>query len=223
MRVDTGETSATAERIRLAAIRLWAERGFHGSGIRDLAEAAGLSSATLYHYMGTKEDLLAQIMRQSLDRLNRAAAQLVAEAWTPVERMAGLVQLHVLVHAVRPLETRVGDGEVHALTPAHRVEIVGLRDRYEALWQAAIDAGCASGDFHMAVPGVARLALLEMCSGVAHWYDPEGPLALERLALLHTEMALGLLGMARRPGADFDLVDHCRELIASYWAGIPAS
>ena len=46
--------------MRAAALTLFAERGYHGTGIRQLADAAGLSSASLYHYMGTKEELLSR-------------------------------------------------------------------------------------------------------------------------------------------------------------------
>ena len=45
---------------RETMVALFAAKGFHGTGIRELADAAGLSSATLYHYMGTKEDLLVE-------------------------------------------------------------------------------------------------------------------------------------------------------------------
>jgi len=40
---------ATRQRVRDAAVELFAERGYHGVGIRELAERAGLTSATLYH------------------------------------------------------------------------------------------------------------------------------------------------------------------------------
>ena len=53
--------------------KLFATKGFHGTGIRDLAQEADLSSASLYHYMGTKEDLLAEIMHTALNRLLDAA------------------------------------------------------------------------------------------------------------------------------------------------------
>src|SRR4051812_43136732 len=149
------------ERIRVAALELFAERGFHGTGIRDLAERAGLSSASLYHYMGTKEDLLVSIMTESLERLVEAGGRL--SGVDPVNRVTSLVELHVLTHATHRLETRVADDEMRALSPARRGAVVALRDRYEALWQDAIDAGCAAGVFHVREPKVARLALLEMC------------------------------------------------------------
>ncbi|TWP50931.1 TetR/AcrR family transcriptional regulator [Lentzea tibetensis] len=203
----------TEQRVRRAAIELFAERGFHGTGIRDLAERAGLSSATLYHYMGTKEDLLVSIMRESLTRLVTAGERLPGAS--PQERVAGLVQLHVLTHAVQQEETRVVDDEMRSLTPARRAEVVALRDRYEALWQSAIDDGCSVGAFTVSAPRVARLALLEMCSGVARWYAPDGPIPLPELAVRYTEMALGLLGGAEVPPAD---VAGIRVLVDTVWA-----
>jgi AcrR family transcriptional regulator len=194
-------SETTERRVRQAAIELFATRGFHGTGIRDLAEAAGLSSATLYHYMGTKEDLLASIMRVSLQRLLDSATRVLADVTSPQERIARLVALHVITHAEQKLETRVVDGELRALSDARRPEIVALRDRYEDLWQDAIDAGCRAGQLRTSAPRVARLALLEMCSGISHWYSPDGPHKLDDLATHYIEMALGALGSEFSPAS----------------------
>ncbi len=194
-------------------MQLWAERGFHGSGIRDLAQAAELSSATLYHYMGTKEDLLAEIMSDSMTRLITAASQVTDSPGSHSQRLSALVQLHVLAHAVRPQETRVVDGELRGLTAAHLASVLALRDRYEAIWQSVIDAGCAAGEFTVTSRSVARLALLQMCSGVALWYSPDGPLSLADLALRHAEMALSMLN-AKSPVED--VVAECRALLADW-------
>ncbi len=209
--------SPTGTRVRDAAIELFAERGFHGTGIRDLAERAGLSSASLYHYMGTKEDLLVSIMTESLERLLKAGERL-PEA-DPSSRITGLVELHVLTHALRRLETRVVDDEMRALSPDRRTTVVALRDRYEGLWQDAIDSGCADGSFHVRAPKVARLALLEMCGGIARWYTPDGPIVLEDLALRYAEMALGVLGAAGPPPVfKVDTVRRVRALVDEIWA-----
>ncbi|ONI75040.1 TetR family transcriptional regulator [Actinosynnema sp. ALI-1.44] len=209
-------SQATARRVRQAAIELFATRGFHGTGIRDLAEAAGLSSATLYHYMGTKEELLVSIMRASLDRLVTAACQVTADVPDPIGRVTNLVALHVYTHAEQQLETRVVDGEIRALSPEHRPRIIALRDEYEACWQSAIDDGCDRGLLRPSSRGVARLALLEMCSGIARWYSPTGPFTLDELAERYVEMALGLLG-ATGPVPAPDLAP-VRELVAANWS-----
>ncbi|WP_394620464.1 TetR/AcrR family transcriptional regulator [Lentzea sp. JNUCC 0626] len=187
----------TEERVREAAVRLFAERGFHGTGIRDLAQAAGLSSATLYHYMGTKEDLLVSIMRTSLTELITQAEAIAARAANETDRLVALVEMHVQAHAEKPRETAVVDGEMRALTGDRRAEIVALRDRYEQIWQDAIVDGVQAGRLNVTEPSVARLALLEMCSGVSRWYSPDGPLKLTDLTIQYGAMALGMLGAAR--------------------------
>lgn len=204
----------TESRVRGAAIELFAERGFHAIGIRDLAERAGLSSATLYHYMGTKEELLASIMRDSLQRLATAGDRLTATG-SPRERITALVHLHVLTHAERRLETRVVDDEMRALSEGPRAEIIALRDRYEHHWRAAIEAGVADGTFHVAQPRLARLALLEMCSGIARWYEPNGPIGLDDLATHHAAMALALLGAPA--SSDTTAIPAVRAVVSEIW------
>jgi AcrR family transcriptional regulator len=209
-------TTTTEQRVRRAALELFAARGFHGTGIRDLAEAAGLSSATLYHYMGTKEDLLVAIMRDSLTRLISAAERIATTA--PQERLGRLVALHVMTHADQQLETRVVDNEMRALSPNHHTEILALRDRYEAIWQDTIEAGLEAGVFHTRAPSVVRLALLEMCGGISRWYSANGPMPLEDLVLRYTEMALGALGVTGpQPTPPADPVRETADLIADIW------
>jgi AcrR family transcriptional regulator len=207
--------TTTRERVRQAAVKLFAAKGFHGTGIRDLAQEAELSSASLYHYMGTKEDLLVAIMSESLQRLLDAAEETTAGLTDPASRLSTLVALHVLAHAIQPDDTRVVDNEVHALTADARAEVVGLRDAYERLWADTIDDGVAAGIFHTGQPSVTRLALLEMCSGVARWYSPNGPLSLNQLASHYAELAMRALGCAELPAAPN--LQNCREVVSRVW------
>jgi AcrR family transcriptional regulator len=203
----------TGERVRAAAVKLFAGKGFHGTGIRDLAQAAKISSASLYHYMGTKEELLAGIMRECLERLLLAARRLPGE--DPPERLAALVALHVLTHATQPDRTRVVDHELHVLSTTARREIVRLRDEYEELWIAAIDDGIRAGAFHDSEPGVTRLALIEMCNGVSRWYSPRGPLSLEDLADHYAQLASRMLSGREN---DFSAtVSQVRSVVSTVW------
>jgi AcrR family transcriptional regulator len=203
------------ERVRRAAVKLFAGKGFHGTGIRDLAQAAKLSSASLYHYMGTKEELLAEIMRESLERLLEAAALATVGRTAPADRLTALAVLHVMTHATRPDETRVVDNEVHALSPAARKTVVDLRDAYEQLWASAIDDGVAQGVFHSEHPAVTRLALLEMCNGVARWYSPRGTLALDELAAHYAQLVMRAL--AHTGAAEDPDLAGCRAVVSQVW------
>lgn len=206
---------ASGQRVHRAAVKLFAAKGFHGTGIRDLAHEAKLSSASLYHYMGTKEDLLAAIMRDCLRRLLAAAHEAVDGVTDPGERLGRLVALHVITHARQPRETKVVDDEISALSARPRRPVVALRDSYEQLWADAIDAGLRTGDFSAPQPAVTRKALLEMCSGVARWYSPRGPLPLDDLAAHYALLALRALGV-REPVSGPDLA-VCRAVVAATW------
>ena len=209
--------NSARQRVREAAVHLFAVKGFHGTGIRDLAEAAQLSSASLYHYMGTKEDLLVSIMVESLDRLLDAGRRLVVESGTPAEALARLVQLHVVTHAMLPEQTIVVDNEIRALSAAARPQVLQLRDQYEQLWRSVIEAGVAAGVFTVEHPTIARLGLLELCTGVARWFSPSGPLGISEVAQAHVAMAFAMLGAERKGGPDLPSVEPVLQVVASGW------
>lgn len=189
--------NSTAERIESAALRLFAVRGFEGTGIRSIADEAGITLGSLYHYIGTKEDLLDGLMHKSMSGLLGPGREIVEAVPDPTECIARLVDLHVRRHAEDSLLSIVGDAEIRSLTPERRRKAVALRDAYESLWEDTIAAGSKNGDFHVPDVKLATLALVEMCSGVAYWYSPNGRLSLDAISKGFVEMALGLLGVDR--------------------------
>lgn len=189
-----GIGDTTEQQVRRAAVALFATRGFHATGIRQLAETVGIKSSTLYHYMGSKEDLLFTIVQDSSRRLIDAAQRLAELRLTPEAMMCALVHMHVSVHATQRDETAVVDNELRHLDHERRAHAVELRDVYEGVWTRAISAGVRNGVFAVHNQRLARLGILQMCSGVAEWYSPKGELALPELAQAHAHMALQLLG-----------------------------
>lgn len=191
---------AADTRIRDASVRLFAQRGFSGTGIRDIAAEAGVTSAALYHWVGTKEQLLLEIMGEVLDELIAAADGILAAVDRPEARLAALVERHVWFHAVHQLATIVTDTELRALSGDARASVIARRDRYERAWRGVVAEGAAEGVFRVDDPRIATTALLQMCTGVAHWYQPTGPLTLTRLCRIHAGLALAMV-RASRDGA----------------------
>lgn len=179
--------------LQQAAVRTFSERGFAATGIRDIAGAAGVTSGTLYMHAPSKMAFLESIMHMALDELLRLAETVYAETPDPVARIAGLIRCHVSLQAVNPRTAQVVDGEVRILPPANRAPIVEKRDAYEALWTDSLHEGVASGQFGADDVTVARLALLEMCNGIAHWYRPEGRLDLRKLQDAFVRLGLDML------------------------------
>jgi AcrR family transcriptional regulator len=197
MRPPGATAEVTRRRVTDAAVRLFAQKGYAATGIRELAAAAGLTGPALYHYVGTKEDLLVTIMRSTIEPLIAAGRAAINEAPHPSGRLAALVELHVWLHATRPMATLIADTELRALGPDRRREIVALRDRYQSLWRSVVHAGRGVGEFDVADERVTTIALLELATGVTHWYRPGGRMALADLCAIHADLALALV-RARR-------------------------
>lgn len=211
---------STDERIWQAALTLFARQGFAGTTTRDIADASDLTPGSLYHYMGSKDDLLEQVMFGGMTGLLAASAKVVQATDDPVETVAGLVLLHVAVHAKHRLETKVVDREIEQLSPANRKKISAMRDEYETLWRSNIAAGIENGSFHVPDAHLAALALLGMCTEVATWYRPRGRMTPQALGLQFVDLSLSLLrasGEAGRPVVAAELgLPELAPLLATY-------
>ena len=196
-----------------AALRLFGTKGYGAVGIREIALEAGISTAALYHYMRTKEDLLVALMTDRMSRIIASGRAATAGLEAPEQKLVALVRVHVLAHGRYP-ETVI-DQEVRSLSPEARPVVLALRDEYENIWRAVADAGAADGVFDVPSAQTARLALLEMCNGVVTWYRPGGPLPLSQIADDFAELALAMVG-AHRDGRRLRLGDLPLPPIASY-------
>lgn len=178
--------------IHKAAVSCFARQGFAATGIRELGAAVGLNSATLYHYVGGKQELLLGVIRNCLDAMIDGAQDAIEDA-DPAQRLAALVAFHVGFTATNPQTARVAEYEMRSLSGEHRAAMQALRDEYEQLFTDALADGERAGLFHAPDAGMARLAIMEMGTGVAHWYRPGGRLPLAQVQLNFIQMALRIL------------------------------
>ncbi|MEU9131310.1 TetR/AcrR family transcriptional regulator [Kitasatospora sp. NPDC048540] len=186
----------TRGRILEEALGLFAEAGFAGTSIRQIAAAVGINSATLYAHYPSKEHVLAHLVQVGHEELHARLAEAVASTRTadPATRVVALVRAHADVHTRFPLLAIVTDGEIHSLSPDLAAPALELR---HACWQFLLDAieqGIAEGVFHVPEPLLAATAISAMGVRVAHWAGPDQPFTPERIAEAHGEFALRILG-----------------------------
>lgn len=179
-----------------AAVRLFAQKGFAATGIRELSTAVGLNSATLYHYTGTggKEEILSTVMRSCLDELLSGGRASIAQSADPSIQLIHLVSSHVGLAALNPLTAKVTDQEIRALSPDNLASLVSLRDDYESLFSMVLERGVRTGSFSFEETGITRLALLEMCNGVAHWFHPDDRFSVQQVQQKFVIFACRLVG-----------------------------
>jgi TetR/AcrR family transcriptional regulator, cholesterol catabolism regulator len=177
---------ARKDQILEAAARLFGERGYHGTSMRDLAEETGILPGSLYAHIQSKEGLLYEIVaRAAGEFLERLEAVRAAEV-PPEERLRLAMRVHVGVVAEHLDGARVFLHEWRALEPGRREEVRGLRRRYEGLWDGIVR------DLHGAADRkFARLLVLSAANWTYAWYDPEGPLSPEEVADRLTDLLLG--------------------------------
>ena len=183
--------SATQRRIVAAALESFAERGFHGTSLKHIAQGSGLSTAALYVHFASKEELLFALSRRG----HALALELVREAATV--SLDVLVRAFTLWHAEHRTIARVVQYEQGALTEAHRAEVAELRRETERVVRDLIERGVAEGT--LTAPDVrgAAAAVLSLGIDVARWYTPGAPWTPQALAVLYADLAARMLTAQR--------------------------
>lgn len=177
--------SVSARRAELvaAAARLFSERGYHGTSMRDLGEALGLQRGSLYAHIVSKQDLLYDVVDEGAERfLARGSAAAGAEGGAR-ERLRMFLTGHVET-AIEHIEAAtVFLNEWRYLSDELRADIEAKRDRYEELLRGIIDDGITAGEFR-ADADVRFAVLLVLSAGnwVYEWYRPSGELGPTEIA-----------------------------------------
>jgi AcrR family transcriptional regulator len=185
----------TRGRILHAGLALFAEFGFHGTSIRDIAARVGISSATLYAHYPSKEHILAELVRAGHEELHgRLQQALVTAGAGPAEQLATLVRAQVLAHADYPLLAMVANNELHALSPDRAAPAMTLREQSTQLLLRVIRNGVTTGVFQLDNEFLAGVAINGIALRVASWFGPDQPYSREQVADVFSDFALRIVG-----------------------------
>jgi AcrR family transcriptional regulator len=161
-----------------AAGLVFAQRGYEGATMLDVARAAGFSKAGVYHYFASKEHLLHGLLRDSLEQVvSDLEAADPGETVEPAERLAVLVDAYVRsfstrLRVVTPLLLRL-----ELLRPDWQAEVKVLERR---IVDRFADAAGALG--HPIPSRAAAFLVLGAANWTYYWFDPDGDLTVDELA-----------------------------------------
>jgi AcrR family transcriptional regulator len=192
-------TDPTRVRLSRAALELFSERGFHGTGIRDIGVRAGVSTSGLYQYVRSKGDALSDLIADGLGRHCDALAAACASVARAEEKLVALVSVQMVV----PVRHRAMSRLLHQELPLHdwstHPQIGACHRRIQRMWAKVLTDGQAEGVFEFASAHVMRMALLRATTQVTRWYPEGDQTALPDLVAQLADFALGGV-RARRAG-----------------------
>lgn len=180
--------------ILAAALKLFAERGFTGASIRDLADGVGIQPASLYAHYPSKEHVLAALCRigheEQLRRIRRALQSCGDD---PCEQVTAYVRENIGVHTAFPMLAVVANAELHELSPELSAAATGLRQQSVQILTDIVQRGVQHGVFNVPDVSLAVAAIGAMGLGVAYWYTPKHELSARFVAEVYSEYALRIL------------------------------
>ena len=175
------ESNRRDELLRVSA-KLFREKGFDGTSIRDISSAAGMHSGSPFYHFKTKQDILVAVMEQGLAEGLRKTEEVMALPLPPEQKLVRLIRAQlgtILEEDSDFIPVLLYDWR--SLSPANRRRIVELKDRYDALWQHVIDdlqrLGHMPGDAQLV-----RLLILGAVNWTGTWYRTGGRLSLDEVA-----------------------------------------
>ncbi|MGQ4601059.1 TetR family transcriptional regulator [Nocardia sp. R6R-6] len=187
------------DEIRTAALNLFTEQGYEATTMADIGDAVGIRGPSLYKHVASKQDLLADIMIDTMRALLAGYDCAIATTGDTTERLRRATEAHVRYHARHRLEAFVGNRELRSLAEPHRTRVLSLRDKYETGFRGLIDAGVEQGRFQVVSARLASYAILDLGMGLAAWYRPDGDLSEDAVVWQYSEFALRLVGATSDP------------------------
>lgn len=165
------------------AARLFAERGYQATSMSDLTEATGLAAGGLYHYIGSKEQLLFRICDELLEPWLEQARAIVAREAPATEHLHELLRAwlaHIATHRHHML---VFAQERHVIEREPQWRTVRRqRKAFEQILDDVLARGEREGTMTFPDRSLALLALLGMVNHTPQWLRPNGRLSAEQIA-----------------------------------------
>lgn len=171
--------------------KVFARSGYHATGINDLCAANELGKGALYHYIGSKEELLAAIHDRVMDEVMQSAERVEAASGTPTEQLTMIGDQLLDVIARYPDHVWVFLHEFPALTGERAEQFRRRRREFERVVEAILEAGIKSGEFRDVDPRLTTLAWFGMHNYTYLWLKPDGSLDAKEVAKRFADIFIG--------------------------------
>lgn len=203
----SNEASSRRTEILAAAARLFAEKGFAGTTVRDIADSVGILSGSLYHHFTAKEDMVVEIFNEYFDDLTNRWEEILArpdDITAKYEAMLGAALANVDSHtAAARLFTH------EWLSLRHLGDFEARWDNIEKMWLKVIRQGVDEGRFRSDIePTLLFSVAMDVIRGLSGWYHRGGRYSIERVSTAY--IGVIMTGLVAEPTADPEAAETSR-------------
>ena len=162
------------------ARKLFWEKGYDGTSLKDIAGSCGFETTNIYYYYKNKEEILFEALRVELDTLVAETKHLrEKDPGNPVERLKSFIDIELKKHlGEHRLQGMLIDSELSKLIPKHRRKIVSLRDKHDEILSQIITDGIGQGYFRDID---VKLTVYTVSSAIIRsriWFSPTGNVSI---------------------------------------------
>ena len=209
------------ELILRTSARIFAEKSYHSTSMRDISRATGVSLAGLYHYCKSKEELLFLIQDHCFGRVLERVEERIRGVGDPFEKLRIFIDNHLSFFAANMAEMKVLSHEAESLAGDLHAKVSTRKEKYAKLARRILR------DIQESQPAKARIdltvatyALFGMMNWIYNWYDPRGKLSVSEL--IDNVARLFLNGfVAGSPKSELDSAIRAEDDVFSVWRGLP--
>ena len=183
--------------VLMTAARIFCEKGVRNTSLDEIAEQLNVTKPTLYYYVRSKDEILAECVRIGLDLIEEAIAAADRAHLNALERLEAALQRYAKIMTMdfAMCVTRIGETE---LPPESRKALRSHKRKIDARIRTLIEDGVADGSIRARDPKIAAFIVAGALNWIAHWYDPDGPLTAADIA----DRAVDALMSGLAPRAD---------------------
>jgi AcrR family transcriptional regulator len=189
---------ATFERVMRIVATMYRERGYERTSMSALARRAGLTAPAIYHYFGSKEEILASFLDYTLrDLIKTVRAGIRGKTCTAKLQsfMKALVRWQLQQTPFPEAYDRIFElGQLrNSLPDSHRAHVLELEREFYELCRGIIESGIEAGEFRNVPVAPTAFAIIAMGDYILGWYRPEGPITQSQLAECYSDLVVAMV------------------------------
>ena len=164
------------------AQRLFMEKGYTATSVRDIAKAAGVEAASLYSHINGKEELLDRTCFDMAEKFLTGIEEVNDIYFDAAQKLKMAIDTHVNILTNNIEASVVFQRDWRHLNAERRTEFIKLRNEYEDGFRVIVQNGIDEGLFSEVDVKFAALTVLSSLNWIVEWYDPKGKLTASEIA-----------------------------------------